>query len=68
VDAAQGEMRARGRTFRTGAVITIDGSRGEVLAGVFAEVSARLPDIRVDHQLGDEIRIAERLLDGLAAP
>ena len=31
-----------------------------------AELSARLPDVRADHQLGDEIRTAERLLDDLA--
>jgi histidine ammonia-lyase len=42
--------------------------RGAVLAAAFAEVTAWLPDVRADHQLGDEIRIAERLLDGLAAP
>jgi hypothetical protein len=33
----------------------------------FAEVVARLPDVREDHQLSDEVRIAERLLDELAA-
>ena len=40
--------------------------RGHVLAAAFAHVTARLPDIRPDHQLGDEIRIAEELLDDLA--
>ena len=40
---------------------------GRVLAAAFAEVSARLPDIRADHQLGEEIQIAEQLLDALAA-
>jgi histidine ammonia-lyase len=41
--------------------------RGHVLAAAFAHVTPRLPDIRPDHQLGDEIRIAEELLDDLAA-
>ena len=41
--------------------------RGVVLAAVFTEVTTRLPDIRDDHQLSDEIRIAEHLLDDLAA-
>ncbi len=41
--------------------------RGTVLASAFAEVTARLPDIRADHQLGAEIRTAEQLLDDLAA-
>jgi len=41
--------------------------RGDVLAAAFAAATARLPDVRADHLLGDEIRIAERLLDDLAA-
>ena len=41
--------------------------RGTVLAAAFAHATDRLPDIRADHQLSDEIRIAERLLDDLAA-
>jgi histidine ammonia-lyase len=41
--------------------------RGTVLNAAFAEVTARLPDVRTDHQLSEEIRIAEQLLDGLAA-
>jgi histidine ammonia-lyase len=40
--------------------------RGNVLAAAFAEVTGRLPDVRADHQLGDEVRIAEQLLDDLA--
>ena len=40
--------------------------RGDVLTAVFTEVTARLPDIAADHQLSDEIRIAEQMLDGLA--
>jgi pyruvate, orthophosphate dikinase len=33
IDAKAGEMRARGRIFRAGEMITIDGSQGEILAG-----------------------------------
>jgi len=33
IDAAAKEMRARGRTFKAGDVVTIDGSTGEILAG-----------------------------------
>ena len=40
--------------------------RGTVLGRAFAEVVARLPDVRADHQPSDEIRIAELLLDDLA--
>jgi pyruvate,orthophosphate dikinase len=42
VDAAGGVMRARGRAFRTGETITIDGGRGEVLAGAAAMVEPEL--------------------------
>jgi pyruvate, orthophosphate dikinase len=42
IDAKAGEMRARGRTFRAGDVITIDGSTGEVLAGVVKMVEPEL--------------------------
>ena len=41
--------------------------RGTVLAAAFVHATNRLPDIRADHQLSDEIRIAEQLLDDLAA-
>ena len=40
--------------------------RGKLLASVFTDVTDALPDIRTDHQLGDEIRIANRLVDRLA--
>jgi pyruvate,orthophosphate dikinase len=33
IDTALGELRARGRVFRTGDTITVDGGAGEVLAG-----------------------------------
>jgi len=42
IDAKAGEMRARGRTFRAGDVITIDGSTGEVLAGVVKMIEPEL--------------------------
>jgi pyruvate, orthophosphate dikinase len=42
IDARAGEMRARGRVFRAGDVITIDGSCGEVLAGAVAMVEPEL--------------------------
>jgi pyruvate,orthophosphate dikinase len=42
IDARSGEMRARGRVFRAGEVVTIDGSRGEVLAGAVAMVEPEL--------------------------
>jgi pyruvate, orthophosphate dikinase len=42
IDLAAREMRARGRVFRAGEVITIDGSRGEILAGAVAMVEPEL--------------------------
>ncbi|MEO8926736.1 MAG: pyruvate, phosphate dikinase, partial [Caulobacteraceae bacterium] len=42
IDAKAGELRARGRVFRAGDTITIDGSRGEVLAGAVAMVEPEL--------------------------
>jgi pyruvate,orthophosphate dikinase len=42
IDAAKGEMRARGRVWKAGDVITIDGSLGEVLAGSIAMIEPEL--------------------------
>ena len=42
IDIEAGEMRARGKVFRTGEIITIDGSRGEVLLGAVAMVEPEL--------------------------
>jgi pyruvate,orthophosphate dikinase len=42
IDVKAGEMRARGRTFRAGDVITIDGSTGEVLSGVVKMIEPEL--------------------------
>jgi pyruvate,orthophosphate dikinase len=38
----QGEMRARGRLFKAGDVITIDGGKGEILSGVVKMVEPEL--------------------------
>jgi len=42
IDEKAGELRARGRTLKAGDVITIDGSRGEVLSGVVKMVEPEL--------------------------
>ncbi len=42
IDTAKGEFRARGRTFRAGDVITIDGSKGEVMAGAMKMIEPEL--------------------------
>ena len=42
IDASAGEMRTRGQVWRAGDVITIDGSKGEVLAGAAAMVEPEL--------------------------
>ncbi len=42
INAEKGEMRARGKIWRAGDIITIDGSRGEVLAGAIAMVEPEL--------------------------
>ncbi|MBC3190470.1 aromatic amino acid lyase [Pseudonocardia sp. C8] len=41
--------------------------RGARLAAVYAELTAALPDVRTDHPLGEEIRRAGALVDGLGA-
>jgi pyruvate,orthophosphate dikinase len=42
IDDAAGEFRARGRSFKTGDIVTIDGSSGEVMAGEVAMVQPEL--------------------------
>ena len=42
IDAKGGVLSARGRTFKAGDVITIDGSKGEILAGAMAMVEPEL--------------------------
>jgi len=42
IDEKAGEMRARGRVFKAGEIITIDGSKGDVLAGAVKMVEPEL--------------------------
>jgi len=42
IDYRAGEFRARGRTFKAGEIITIDGSKGEVLAGTVKMIEPEL--------------------------
>ncbi|HEY1447637.1 MAG TPA: pyruvate, phosphate dikinase [Caulobacteraceae bacterium] len=42
IDVARGVLRARGREFALGEVITIDGGRGEILAGAAAMIEPEL--------------------------
>ncbi len=42
IDEAAGQFTVRGRTFKVGEVITIDGSKGEVLAGSVAMIEPEL--------------------------
>jgi pyruvate,orthophosphate dikinase len=42
IDAKAGQFRAKGRTFAAGEIITIDGSRGEVMAGAVKMVEPEL--------------------------
>src|SRR5271165_5224737 len=57
IDAAKGEMRARGKVWRAGDVITIDGSLGEVLAGSIAMIEPELSgDFRLLMGWADAVR------------
>ncbi len=42
IDDRAGELRARGRVFKAGEVVTIDGSKGEVLAGAMPMIEPEL--------------------------
>ena len=42
IDVKAGEFRVRGRTFKAGEIITIDGSKGEVLAGTVKMIEPEL--------------------------
>jgi pyruvate,orthophosphate dikinase len=42
IDQGRGELRTRGRTFKIGDVITIDGSSGEILAGAMSMVEPEM--------------------------
>jgi pyruvate,orthophosphate dikinase len=57
IDAEKGEMRARGRVWRAGDMITIDGSLGEVLAGSIAMIEPELSgDFRLLMGWADGVR------------
>jgi pyruvate, orthophosphate dikinase len=42
IDGKAGEFRVRGRTFKLGEVVTIDGSKGEILAGTVKMIEPEL--------------------------
>lgn len=42
IDAQRGQMSARGRTFKAGEIVTVDGSAGEILAGAVKMVEPEL--------------------------
>lgn len=42
IDAKNGELRVRGRTFKAGEIITVDGSKGEILAGAVKMIEPEL--------------------------
>ena len=42
IDAKAGEIRARGRTLKAGDIVTVDGSKGEVVAGAAAMIEPEL--------------------------
>jgi pyruvate,orthophosphate dikinase len=42
IDAAGGTLRVRGRSFKAGDVITVDGSKGEILAGAVTMIEPEL--------------------------
>jgi pyruvate, orthophosphate dikinase len=57
IDAKAGEFRARGRTIRAGEVVTVDGSKGEVLAGAAPMIEPELTgDFAALMRWADEIR------------
>jgi pyruvate,orthophosphate dikinase len=57
IDAAAGEMRARGKIWRAGEVITIDGSLGEILAGSIAMIKPELSgDFALLMSWADDVR------------
>jgi pyruvate,orthophosphate dikinase len=42
IDGKLGELRVRGRTFKAGDIITVDGSKGEILAGAVKMIEPEL--------------------------
>ncbi len=60
IDAAAGEMRARGRLLKAGEVITIDGATGEILAGTAVMVEPELSgDFAILMTWADQMRRLE---------
>ena len=57
IDHAARELKARGRTFKAGDVVTVDGSKGEVLAGAAAMIEPELTgDFATLMVWADEVR------------
>ena len=57
IDARTGELRARGRIFKAGDIITVDGSRGEILAGAVKMIEPELTgDFAMLMGWADEVR------------
>jgi pyruvate,orthophosphate dikinase len=57
IDSAARELRARGRTFRGGDIVTVDGSKGEVLAGAAAMIEPELTgDFAILMGWADQVR------------
>ena len=42
IDGKIGELRVRGRTYKAGEIITVDGSKGEILAGAVKMIEPEL--------------------------
>ena len=64
IDAKAGEMRARGKVFRAGDIITIAGSTGEVLSGV-VKMTRSKPELSGDFATLDGMGMtALRRLEG----
>ncbi len=57
IDAKAGEMTARGRTFKAGDIVTVDGSKGEVLAGAQPMIEPELTgDFAALMEWADKVR------------
>jgi pyruvate, orthophosphate dikinase len=57
IDAAAKTLRARGRTFKAGDVVTVDGSKGEVLAGAAKMIEPELTgDFAILMGWADQVR------------
>ncbi len=57
IDGKAGELRVRGRTFKAGEIITVDGSRGEILAGAVKMIEPELTgDFAALMEWADKIR------------